>query len=478
MTVQQDLTAGNGQIANALVTRAGSLASTAFQNLGSWRDEDIQRYLRQIGPALTGVKREAAKSTLAFYQEIANVTGQDFTQPLITASDIATQTLRNGVDTSVVYRRPFVDMRTALANGSTMTDAIQSGARRANYLASTEVQLARRNAGLKARSANDNIVGYVRTLTGLENCALCYVASTQRYTRGELMPIHPGCDCGEMPIYGDQDPGQVIDDIRLEAAHENIKKRFGITDRGGREIDFRKIKITEHGEMGPMLTVRGNKFTNQAQANMEPINYLDLTDDQLDEIEKAQGKKLQLTDEQAETLVDYKGNEAYLVNDALRTGNYVEDWNEQITALDNIIDEAPELDRDITVGRYLKGDSAVSNMQVGQVLEDKAYMSTSLSAKEINKQAFGGRNVRMDIEVPKGSKGLFMDGTLGDLSEIPEEREFLLPRNTKLELVEKTSENTVVLGKDRNITVYKFRLVKDVQRRQIRASNWWRSHLR
>ena len=467
MTVQQDLTAGNGQIANALVTRAGSLASTAFQNLGSWRDEDIQRYLRQIGPALTGVKREAAKSTLAFYQEIANVTGQDFTQPLITASDIATQTLRNGVDTSVVYRRPFVDMRTALANGSTMTDAIQSGARRANYLASTEVQLARRNAGLKARSANDNIVGYVRTLTGLENCALCYVASTQRYTRGELMPIHPGCDCGEMPIYGDQDPGQVIDDIRLEAAHENIKKRFGITDRGGREIDFRKIKITEHGEMGPMLTVRGNKFTNQAQANMEPINYLDLTDDQLDEIEKAQGKKLQLTDEQAETLVDYKGNEAYLVNDALRTGNYVEDWNEQITALDNIIDEAPELDRDITVGRYLKGDSAVSNMQVGQVLEDKAYMSTSLSAKEINKQAFGGRNVRMDIEVPKGSKGLFMDGTLGDLSEIPEEREFLLPRNTKLELVEKTSENTVVLGKDRNITVYKFRLVKDVQRRQI-----------
>jgi hypothetical protein len=116
----------------------------------------------------------------------------------------------------------------------------------------------------------------------------------------------------------------------------------------------------------------------------------------------------------------------------------------------------------LTVGRYLKGDSAVSNMQVGQLFEDKAYMSTSLSPKEINKQAFGGRNIRMDIEVPKGSKGLFMDGVLGDLSEIPEEREFLLPRNSKLELLEKTSENTKVLGKDRDITVYKFRLVKDV----------------
>jgi hypothetical protein len=142
-----------------------------------------------------------------------------------------------------------------------MTQAIFAGANRISSIVSTDMQLARRNAGFMSRGANDNIVGYARTLTGSENCALCYTASTQRYTRGELMPIHPGCDCGEMPIYGNQDPGQVIDDIRLNATHEAVAARFGVSDRSAREIDYRSIAIREHGELGPLLTVADQHFT-------------------------------------------------------------------------------------------------------------------------------------------------------------------------------------------------------------------------
>ena len=150
---------------------------------------------------------------------------------------------------------------TALSEGKTMTEAVESGARRISSIASTDVQLARRNAGFSARGRNSGIVGYARTLTGAENCALCFVASTQRYTRGELMPIHPGCDCGEMPIYGNQDPGQVIDEIRLDATHQAVQERFGVSDPGAREIDYRKIAIREHGELGPVLTVADQGFT-------------------------------------------------------------------------------------------------------------------------------------------------------------------------------------------------------------------------
>jgi hypothetical protein len=75
------------------------------------------------------------------------------------------------------------------------------------------------------------------------------------------MPIHPGCDCGEMPIYGNQDPGQVIDDIRLNATHEAVAARFGVSDRSAREIDYRSIAIREHGELGPLLTVADQHFT-------------------------------------------------------------------------------------------------------------------------------------------------------------------------------------------------------------------------
>jgi hypothetical protein len=64
-----------------------------------------------------------------------------------------------------------------------------------------------------------------------------------------------------MPIYGDQDPGQVIDELRLEATHEAVEERFGVSDRAGRAIDYRQIAIREHGEIGPMLTVADQDFT-------------------------------------------------------------------------------------------------------------------------------------------------------------------------------------------------------------------------
>lgn len=206
-------------------------------------------------------KREAANLAVAYYREIAKLDGQGFIAPTISADELSTSVLRNGADPEQVYARPFVDMRTALANGSTMSDAISKGAFRAQDLARTEVQLARRGAGLRARGQNKNIVGYLRVLSGAENCALCYVASTQRYRKGDLLPIHPGCDCGEMPIYGTTDVGQVIDQERLDATHESIAERFGISDRSARAIDYSKIAVRQHGELGPVLTVADQNFT-------------------------------------------------------------------------------------------------------------------------------------------------------------------------------------------------------------------------
>lgn len=280
MTVIRDLTAANSTLGNTYIKAAGQLAKFAFENLGSWRDADLLRYLARINPALSGVKLKAAQSTVAFYKALADLNGEDFTHPALTAADVTTSALRNGVPNNVVYNRPFVDLRTALSQGKSMTEAIAAGGRRAQSLASTEVQLARRGAGLKARNANDRIVGYIRTLTGNENCALCTIASTQRYRRGDLLPIHPGCDCGEAQIYGTQDPGQVINQVRLDNTYESIEQQlkldpdFGARDAGlGKVInsptegeklaDYTELIITsEHGELGPVIRWRDQNFTN------------------------------------------------------------------------------------------------------------------------------------------------------------------------------------------------------------------------
>lgn len=269
MTVRQDLTDGNSKLGRGLIDGAARVAGLAFLNLGDWRDADADRYLSLIRDPLTSFKNEGAKSTLAFYGAMAQLEGQPFSRPTITKASLATSALRNGVDEATVWSRPFVTMRTALAEGKSMKEAVNLGAARAEYLASTEVQLARRGAGLQARSGNQRIVGYIRTLTGAENCALCYVASTQRYHKGDLLPIHPGCDCGEMPIYGTQDPGQVIDEMRLSKTHQAIGERFGISDPGAREPDYRKILIKNHGEIGPTLTVRGQNFTGPTNLKLK-----------------------------------------------------------------------------------------------------------------------------------------------------------------------------------------------------------------
>lgn len=262
MATNNEITDAYSDLSTRLIEAAGALAVNTFKNLGSWRDEDADRYIGIMDRGLTGLKRQASNLALGYYREIAKNNDEPFNAVNITAAQLTTSSLRNGADSKTVYRRPFVDLYTALSNGKTMTEAIDSGAFRARSLATTEIQLARRGAGLLARGANDRIVGYVRTLTGRENCALCYVASTQRYRKGDLMPIHPGCDCGEQPIFGTEDPGQIINDQLLEATHEAIEDRFGFSERSGRgELDYRLIEIRDNGELGPVLTIRGQHFT-------------------------------------------------------------------------------------------------------------------------------------------------------------------------------------------------------------------------
>lgn len=261
MATRSELSDAYQAVSSRLISTAGQAASDLFKGLKDWRDADREFFIKTIDNQLAGAKKQAASLAVAFYREMAKIDGQKFTAPRVAIQDLSTKALRNGADATTVYGRPFVDLYTALSKGASMSEAIEKGAFRATDLARTEVQLARRSAGLISRNGNSNIVGYLRTLSGLENCALCYVASTQRYFRGDLLPIHPGCDCGEMPIYGTTDVGQVIDQDRLDATHQAVNDRFGRFDLSAREIDYRQIQIREHGELGPVLTVKGQHFT-------------------------------------------------------------------------------------------------------------------------------------------------------------------------------------------------------------------------
>lgn len=166
-----------------------------------------------------------------------------------------------GIDPEGQYRRPVVTARTAVADGFPFEQAMARAADRAASIIGTDVLLAQRVAIGHATGT----VGYRRVLTG-ESCALCATASTQRYHRGDLMPIHARCDCSVAPIIGDADPGRVINQERLDAIRTDTTRpdywrdrHFVVTDDD--RILTPPIAVRQHGELGPVLTVAGHAHT-------------------------------------------------------------------------------------------------------------------------------------------------------------------------------------------------------------------------
>jgi hypothetical protein len=409
-----------------------------FSALGSWRDDDVLRYVAQLNPVLSGAKQQASRATVAFYQNVAKLTGQPFNRPVIAASDLATKTLRNNITSETLFTRPFVDMRRALSSGSSMTTAIEAGARRANQLAQTEVQLAKRQVGYQVRQANQNIVGYIRTLTGSENCALCYVASTQRYRRGSLMPIHPGCDCGEMPLYGTDDPGQIINQQRLDATHEAVEARFGAFDRSAREIDYRNIMVADHGEMGPTLTWKKHNSTTLANIAEKTIPDSSVTR------YGATVGTAEIPDVAKSSLLDYQGEGYLYINKQLRgLADEPFPWIEEAVSNLDPVFETTRTAKQVVVTRGFAGDvfgfSRTADIDpspfVGQTFLEKGYLSTSQSS------GFTKYTYQLKLTVPEGTPAVDLNGVLGDASKFPAEQELLLNRGTKYKVTNVTREN-------------------------------------
>lgn len=243
-------------------SRVLAFIERTWTGLGSWRDRDIDRFVTAVTPVVLSGERQIAQLTNAYLAQFASsVLGAPFRPTSIDPATVSGAALR-GVDPAEVYRRPGVTTWTALSNGKPLTDAVDEGLRRAVVIATTDMQLAKTHTARAVYRNDSRVVGHRRVLTGSENCGLCIVASTQRYHKSELQPIHPGCDCGESPIYGDRDPGQVIDPNTLEDVHDAIAARFGVSDASARDpIDYKDVLVVhEHGEVGPVLGIRSQHF--------------------------------------------------------------------------------------------------------------------------------------------------------------------------------------------------------------------------
>lgn len=234
-------------------------AKDSFLALGRWRTEDMHAFVERIVPVVAAGQRQIATLTDAYLMaQLAQMRAETDGEPL-DLDDLQGAPLRNGAEPEEVYERPFTTLYTALAHGVPLAQAVEQGASRLESLVGTDMQLAKTHSA-NARLERSNVQFYRRVLVGARNCALCVVASTQRYRRGDLMPIHPGCNCSVAPA----SPGSqhVLNRQQLAEVHAAVESHIGVSARDAREIDYRELLvIREHGEYGPTLTYRDQHFT-------------------------------------------------------------------------------------------------------------------------------------------------------------------------------------------------------------------------
>lgn len=255
------------------------------------------RFVQQILPISLGAQRIMTQLVVAQYN--AQVRPPT---PIVIAPTLTTgEGLRRHAPADY-YQRPFREIKWRLSQGKTLGEAVEAGRRRAESIALTDLQLVRTHTArayaqeLNRRPPADRgtrgtVVGYRRILSSNPNhCALCVLATTQRYHRENLMPIHPNCGCtvGFVYEHDDRSDRQVIDPQLAQEVHNLVRRDLGesYVDAGGRlgDAHYRDILIThEHGELGPVLGVRGQHFTGPAEIRRlthDRVNPLPETDAQ------------------------------------------------------------------------------------------------------------------------------------------------------------------------------------------------------
>lgn len=240
-----------------IMERSAAALATIWNAAPPLDDTQLARWLAYATPIVAAARVQAAALGAAF---VATTAGPPSTP--VDAPGLATG-LRGGVALDEIYARPTITARARIAEGRSYLDAMDGAFARMDATVRADVQLAGRAGTHEAMRHTPGVVGYRRVTDG-KACRLCVLASTQRYTLEHLMPIHNRCGCTVVPIIGARDPGQVIDHELLSA----MKADPALGTDGHRmtidEIRTRyreEVAVHEHGELGPVLGVRGQAFT-------------------------------------------------------------------------------------------------------------------------------------------------------------------------------------------------------------------------
>lgn len=233
---------------------------TALFGADAISDAGVQDFVAQILPMIAAGQQQTAALTDAY---LTQVLATEFGERIVAGPVIDTRNGLRGTDMAVVYARPTNTVRYLLSEGKPIALALAEGAQRLSKMVASDMQIAKTNQA-RTTLRRSTIDGYQRVTRGSHSCAKCIVASTRFYFKEDLLPLHPGCDCGVKPARKPR--GGVLNEDRLKAVHDLVDTS-GLLPANPSAKDYQHLLVThEHGELGPVLTLRGEHFRTEAQA--------------------------------------------------------------------------------------------------------------------------------------------------------------------------------------------------------------------
>jgi hypothetical protein len=114
-------------------------------------------------------------------------------------------------------------------------------------------------------------------------------------------------------------------------------------------------------------------------------------------------------------------------------------YNTIIKKMWNLCTSSPVFDKDYVVYRFIKEDSFLEGIKVGQIFLDKSFQSTTRDPfYRSDTYSFGF--ILMKVHIPKNKKGVAL--CLETCSHFPEEQEIIFPPGSRFKLIAKDSDIT------------------------------------
>lgn len=248
-----------------LKTRAEQVMAAAWLSFDGWYDTDL---VTGLARQLAGVSTDAQQAATGLASEyVRQVLGVMEWKPVLTTRSARPRPVREGLPLDLVYTRPAETFRKAVATGTQEQEALEQAVQRATGLVRTDLSLVERQVE-QEQAELAGISRYRRVirpeLSESGSCGLCVAASDRIYTVRELMPIHPPhCKCKTMPIVGDDDPGVRINE-------DDLKRLYAAAgSTSGDDLKRVRVTVNEHGELGPVLSRKGDAFRSKQQVPLE-----------------------------------------------------------------------------------------------------------------------------------------------------------------------------------------------------------------